>query len=70
MIKPKTPISWATIYGIEIAIITTVWFCVLTIILSLPRVKRILEKIEQYISKLLGTFLIGFGVTLAMYKNQ
>lgn len=69
IIKPETPLSWAVIYGIEIVCITTAWFCVLTVILSHPYIKRILEKVEQYISRLLGALLIGFGVALALVRR-
>ncbi len=50
-------------------VIITAWFCSLTILLSHPRVLRLLTKIEKYISKALGVFLIGFGVALAFIKK-
>lgn len=69
VIKPKTPFLWEFLYAIEIFIIGTAWFCSLTIILSHPRIIRLLNKIEKYISKILGVFLIGFGVALAFVKK-
>lgn len=64
VIKPNTPFFWQLIYALEICLLATAWFCCLTMILSHPTIQRILEKSEKYIVKLLGLFLIGFGITL------
>lgn len=69
IIKPGTPFKWEIIYAMEIFFIATAWFCGLTIILSHPSIKRALEKAEKYIAKLLGIFLIGFGVALAFVRR-
>lgn len=69
IIKPETPVLWELLYAVEMFIIITAWFCSLTILLSHPRVLRFLNKIEKYISKALGIFLIGFGVALAFLKK-
>ena len=65
IIKPETPKLWELAYAVEIFIIVVAWFCSLTIILSHPRILRILNKIEKYIEKTVGIFLIGFGLVLA-----
>lgn len=69
LIKADTPLHWSIIYGLEIAIIGILWFCSLTIILSHPKVKKCLQNAEQYIAKLLGIFLIGFGLALAFFSH-
>lgn len=68
IIKPGTPIYWELIYVLEILLITIGWFFCLTIILSHPKIKNVLEKAEKYIAKLLGISLIGFGILLAFVK--
>ena len=68
IIKPETSLSWEIIYALEIVVVGGVWFCALTMVLSHPLIKRTLENAEQYIAKLLGVFLIGFGVVLAFLK--
>ena len=68
IIKPETPKLWELAYAIEMFIIITAWFCSLTVILSHRRVLRMLNKIEKYIEKIVGIFLIGFGVALAFIK--
>lgn len=69
IIKPGTPVFWTVIYAVEMLLIVTAWFCSLTLILSHPRVTRLLEKAEKTIAKLLGVFLIGFGVALVFLKK-
>lgn len=65
IIKPDTPLSWEILYVIEIFLIAITWFCGLTIILSHPYIKQSLKHAEKYIARLLGIFLIGFGLALA-----
>jgi RhtB (resistance to homoserine/threonine) family protein len=69
LIKPDTSFAWELTYAIEIPLIALLWFCSLTYILSHPRVKGLLEKAEKYIAKLLGVFLVGFGVALAFIEK-
>ena len=69
IIKSETPKLWELAYAIEMFIITIGWFCSLTIILSHRRILRILNRIEKYIEKAVGIFLIGFGVALAFVRK-
>lgn len=69
IIKPETPAFWLIIYSVEMFLIVIAWFCSLTFILSHPRVAALLERAEKYIAKILGLFLIGFGVALAIVKK-
>ena len=69
IIKPNTPIHWEIVYAAEIFMIAIAWFCVLTIILSHPNIKKVLEKAEKYIAKLLGLSLITFGIALTFVKH-
>ena len=69
IIKPDTPMSWEILYALEIFFVAVLWFSSLTVILSHPKVQGTLEKAEIYIAKLLGIFLIGFGVALAFIKQ-
>lgn len=69
LIKPDTPFSWQLIYAAEIFFIATIWFILLTIILSHPYIKRLLQNAEKYIAKTLGAFLICFGIALAFLKR-
>lgn len=68
LIKPTTPFYLQMAYGAEIVLIGVIWFFCLTIILSHAYVKRLLQAAEKYIAKILGLFLIGFGIVLVFAK--
>lgn len=70
MIKPGTSITWEIVYAIEMFVIVTAWFCSLVLILSHPQVVALLNKANRAIEKLLGVFLIGFGVVLAFMHER
>lgn len=70
IIKPETSLILLSAYAIEMFCILVGWFCILTIILSHPRVLRVLNKCEKYIAKVLGIFLVGFGTVLAVANNH
>ncbi|WP_019215925.1 LysE family translocator [Legionella tunisiensis] len=69
IIKPETPALWVLIFIVEMFVIITLWFFTLTMILSHPKVTRLLEKSEKYIAKILGVFLVSFGIALAFVKR-
>lgn len=68
VLKAETSPFWLVLYGLEMLLIICGWFCSLTLILSHPRVMRLLEKSEKWIAKLLGIFLISFGLILALVR--
>lgn len=69
IIKPETPLLWNLAFALEMFLIVAAWFSCLTLLLSHPRIIQLLEKAEKIISKMLGVFLIGFGVALAFTKK-
>lgn len=69
IIKPETPRWWEVVYAAENFVIILTWFSSLTLLLSHPRVMRLLDKAEKHISKVLGVFLVGFGIALAFIKK-
>lgn len=62
VVKPHTPIIIQSIYGLEIAFITTAWFFFLAYGLSSKIVKSKIEKLQHIVSKLIGGVLILFGL--------
>ena len=52
------------LYALEMFLIIAAWFSTLATILTHPKITRLLEKSEKYIAKLLGFFLIAFGIAL------
>jgi RhtB (resistance to homoserine/threonine) family protein len=69
IIKPGTPTPVALAFAVEMLVICLAWFTSLTILLSHPRMLRAFSRVEHYISKVLGVFLVGFGVALAFVRR-
>lgn len=69
IIKPGTSWIWEMLYAVEIYFIANIWFFTLTMILSHRRIVKLLNKGEKYIEKVVGTFLIGFGIALAFVRR-
>jgi RhtB (resistance to homoserine/threonine) family protein len=69
VINPQTPVWEMLTYAAEMFVIILSWFSSLTIILSYHKIKKLLDKAEKYISKILGIFLIGFGIALIFIRN-
>ena len=70
VIKPGTSLSLQMLYAIEMVLISTLWFCALTLFLSHPSIMHALAKSRQYIEKTLGIILVGFGAALALVKQN
>lgn len=70
VIKPSTPFTGELVYAAEIVVISILWFCSLTFFLSHHKIKKMLEKAEKYIAKILGAFLIGFGLALVFLTRS
>lgn len=65
IIKPHTPAYILLGIAAEMIVIIIAWFSLLALMLSHPRIMKTLKKAEFYISKILGIFLIFFGLALA-----
>jgi RhtB (resistance to homoserine/threonine) family protein len=70
VIKPNTPVWLQGIYAIDVALIHFIWFSILSIIITHHRIKKGLSKIQHYIVKVMGAFLIGFGCRIAMLAHK
>tara|TARA_R110000868_G_scaffold8205_3_gene42539 strand:+ start:131647 stop:132261 length:615 start_codon:yes stop_codon:yes gene_type:complete len=64
VVKPHTPTFVQATYGIEIALITAVWFVFLSYGLTIDYIKSKLEKVQHIVNKLIGAVLIAFGVVV------
>ncbi len=65
VISPETPWIIQASYGLEMALIGLIWFCLLSIILTTPKLKMQLNKMQKVIDKLLGGFLVALGLKIA-----
>ena len=67
VVKTDIPGVWQIIFAIEMFLIILIWFSTLTFILSHARVLRWLNKAEKFLPTVLGVFLVGFGLALALF---
>lgn len=58
------------LYGIESILLITLWFILLSIIISNKNVKAFFQKSKSYITKALGGAMLFFGVKLALTTSN
>lgn len=64
VVKPHTPTSVQVIYGLEIALITALWFVFLSFGLTVNSIKSRIEKVQHIVTKLIGGVLIALGIAV------
>lgn len=70
VIHPGLSYSTQALYGIEIALITALWFVLLSVMLTHKTVKAKLDKVQHWVTKIMGVFLIGFGIEVALLHRH
>jgi RhtB (resistance to homoserine/threonine) family protein len=68
VIKSTTPTVIQLMYGMEMAIMTFLWFSFVAIVLSHHLIRRVFQRIQHYIEKVMGAILIALGVKVALEK--
>lgn len=70
VISPDTN-QWIKIgYGLEIIIISLIWFCFLSISITLRPIQKKLNKMQLAISRISGVLLIALGIRVALEKGH
>ena len=64
VVRPHTPTFVQATYGIEIALITTVWFVFLSYGLTIQAIKSRMENVEHIVTKLIGVVLVTLGIAV------
>lgn len=64
VVRPHTPYWVEIIYGLELSGIGLLWFVFLANLLSHHHVKTRLNKVQTIVTKMMGAFLVGFGIHL------
>jgi len=67
VIKPETPSSIQITYGIEVIIISTLWFTFLSYALTCRMIKIKIERIQNLASKLIGLILIILAIKIIFF---
>lgn len=70
IINPSTSWMEKIGFGIEIALIHFLWFSWLALMITHPRIKENLNKVQHYINKIMGIVLIGFGARIALLSQS
>lgn len=70
VISPSTPNLIKILYGLEMSIVTSLWFIFVAVLFSHHAIKNRLSKIQDIASKFMGTILIALGIKLALSSNK
>lgn len=64
VISPETPFSFKLVYGGYMAIATTLWFCLLSFLLTQARVRGFLLLKGYWFDRVMGTLLLALALHL------
>ena len=70
IISPQTPFSVKLFYGVEMAIVTSLWFSFVAFIFSHNLIKNRLGKVQVYAEKFMGGLLMLLGIKLALTSTK
>lgn len=70
VIDPKTPLSIQVIYGLEMGMMTFVWFAIAATFFSSRIVKDRFSRIQHHLERSMGAILILLGIKVATLSNK
>ena len=65
----QTPLLMKTAYGIEVAVITGIWFAVLTIFLNVKAFKSMLSRSMHRIEQVMGAVLVALAGAVVLERR-
>lgn len=69
VVKPQTPVYIQIAYGIEMFLMTFVWFTLVATLLNHKNIKQKLLRFQQTLSHMMGGFFLFFGVKLILLRQ-
>lgn len=66
VIDPSTPLFVKLIMGIEMTVVTSLWFMMVAFLVSHHFIKSRVNKIQHFSEKFIGVVLIGLGIKVAL----
>ena len=69
VISPKTSLGLKLLYGVEMSIVTFLWFSFVSIFWTTNFVQKYLNKITFYTEKGMGLILTGLGLKILLSNN-
>ena len=70
VISPTTPLGIKIFMGIEMAVVTALWFAFVAFLISNQLVKSRLQKVQSKAEKFIGFVLIGLGIKVALSSSK
>lgn len=66
VISPMTPLFVKLVMGVEMSIVTALWFMLVAYLISHHLIKNQISKVQQTAEKFIGIVLIGLGIKVAL----
>ncbi len=70
VIDPHTPLPIQLGYGAYLAGATALWFCLVALLFSQPRVRAGFARMGHWFDRLTGAVLVGLGIKLALTQAR
>ncbi len=70
VIDSSTPKIVQLFYGVEMMVITFIWFTLVSVLFSHSRIKNRISKVQHYVERVTGAVLIALGLKVALAKNN
>jgi RhtB (resistance to homoserine/threonine) family protein len=70
VINPRTPKVIQMFYGLEMSIMTFVWFALVAVLLSHRHIKQWFSSIQHHLEQLFGAILIALGIKVALFSSR
>lgn len=68
VVKPQTPVLIQMAYGLEMFLMTFLWFSLLAIFMTRDTIKNRVIGFQQRLCQIMGSFFIFFGVKLILLR--
>ncbi|HRC25883.1 MAG TPA: LysE family transporter [Alphaproteobacteria bacterium] len=68
IVSPGAPLSALLFYGLSAASVVVLWFCLVSVLLTTPAVRRRFLAASRWIDRVCGAFFVMVGVRLALAR--
>lgn len=68
VISPETSTITQALYGLTMAITAGIWFATLTTIINFPLIQKNISKVQNYLNKIFGIFLVILWLKILFQK--
>ena len=69
VIQPDTPALILAVASVLMVLSTALWFSLVAIFLTQPRIQKVFEKIQGFVNKTFGALLVALGLKIALTKE-